>query len=424
MLIKFKVKSRIAICYLHWFRIWSQQVLYVLLDKQGTTEDSHDLVNVSLKFHLMFDYCDNAVSAYSRIDLYSDRSLGVTPESGYPEMLFDPFEEKFHLPPVLVQVDNLFGGQEEIVGIKYKTSLQVRDICHDTSYSGRIIGCVASAGKPDSIVLKYISVLRHVHSVLYNEFWSRLLPYDKEGSQFLNLMQSFKIPVSAIEYVSGQRFIINDIHRIDIMDCSIGNIDHDWDLSHNIKLCVQFDSGFGASEPGPVIHAHAQINGRGIECIEFATDTEFSVYSRILGKHYHVVGELLEYTPVSMGVASGKYIAVHLILSESEMKRLLAVGSGDIGEFTETAASKKLTEHKDQQLSPIRQLPSEGFVLNLMFASRLHDSFKFAFWQKVNNLAENVSSCIHENSGNRILRLRPQYNHLKSATRFPALEIA
>lgn len=61
-------------------------------------------------------------------------------------------------------------------------------------------------------------------------------------------------------------------------------------------------------------------------------------------------------------------------------------------------------------------------VLYLMFDTRLHDSFKFAFWQKVNNLAENVSSCIHENFGNRILRLRPQYNHLKSATMFSALK--
>ena len=112
MLIKFKVKSRIAICYLRRFRIWIQQVLDVLLDKQGTAEDSHDLIDVSLKFHLMFDYCHDAISADSRIDLYSDRSLGVAPESGDPKMLLDPFKEKFHLPAILVKEHDLLGADK------------------------------------------------------------------------------------------------------------------------------------------------------------------------------------------------------------------------------------------------------------------------------------------------------------------------
>lgn len=424
MLIEFKAKSRIAICYLLWFRIWGQQVLDVLLNKQGTTENSHDLIDVSLKFHLMFDYCDNTISADRRIDLYSDRSLGVTPESGDPKMLFDPFEEKFHLPAVLVEEHNLVGRQIEIIGIKDKASLQIGDIGDDSSYTGWIIGCVSAPGKPNRIVLEDFSVLRHIHTVFNNEFWVRLLPYYKEGSQFINLMQSFKIPVSSIEYISCQWFIINDVHCIDIMNGGIGDVYHYRYLSHNIKLCVQFDSGLGASELGPVIHAHTQINCRGIECIEFASDTEFSVYSCILSKLYHMIGELLEYMPVSMSVASGKDVTVHRIFPEPEMKRLLAVDGCDISKFTKATAPEKLTEHKDQQLSPIRQLPSESSVLYLMFDTRLHDSFKFAFRQKVNDLAENVSSCIHENFGNRILRLRPQYNHLKSATMFSVLKIA
>lgn len=424
MLIEFKVKSRIAICYLHWFRIRRQQILNMLLDKQGTSKDSHDLVDVSLKFHLMFDYCYRTISADCRMDLYSDRCLGVTPESGDSKMLFYPFEEKFHLPAVLVKEHNLLGRQIEIIGIKDKASLQVGDIGDDSSYTGWIIGCVASTGKPDGEVLNDVPVLGHILAVLDDKLWLCLLSYYKEGTEFINLTQSFKIPVSAIENISGQWFIINDIHCIDIMNGGVGDIYHYRNLGHNVKLCMQFDSGLGASEPGPVVHTHAQINGGGIESVEFASDTELTVYPCILGKHYHVIGELFEHVPVPVGVASGKDIAVHRIFTKPEVKRLLAVSGCDIGKFTETAASEKLTEHKDQQLSPIRQLPSESSVLYLMFDTRLHDSFKFAFWQKVNNLAENVSSCIHENFGNRILRLRPQYNHLKSATRFSALKIA
>ena len=39
MLIEFKVKSRMAICYLDWLRFRSQQVLDMLLYKQGAAED-------------------------------------------------------------------------------------------------------------------------------------------------------------------------------------------------------------------------------------------------------------------------------------------------------------------------------------------------------------------------------------------------
>ena len=424
MLIKFEVKSWMAICYLGWLRFEGQQVLDMLLDKQGATEDSHDFKDISFKFHFMFDYCDDAVSAYSRIDLYSDGCLGVTPECGDLKMLFDPFEEKLHLPSVLVKEDNLFGRQEEIICVKDETSLQVGDICYNTSYPGWVIGGITSTGKPYGIVLKNVSILGHVQTVLDHEFRLSFLSYDKEGSKFLNLMKSLQVPVSTVEDITGQRFINNDIHRIHIMNRGICDVYHNRNLRHYIKLGVQFNAGLGASELCPVINTHAKVNRGGIERIELATDTKFTVYTGFLSQHNHMVGELFEHMPVTIGIASGENITVYGFFAKAEMKGFPAMCCSYIREFTETSTSEQLTEYKDKQLSPIRQLPSERSVLNLIFGTMLHDSFKFAFWQKVNNLAENISSCIHEKSGNRVLRLRPQYNHLKSATRFSDLKIA
>lgn len=424
MLIKFKVKSWMAICYLGWLRFRSQQVLDMLLDKQGAAEDSHDLVDVSFKFHFMFDYCDYAVSAYGRVDLYSDRCLGVTPECGNSKVLFDPFEEKLHLPSVLVKEYNLFGRQEEIICVKDKTSLQVGDIRYNTSYPGRVIGSIASTGKPYGIVLKNVYILQHIQTVLDHELRLSFLSYDKEGSKFLNFMKSLQVPVSTVEDITGQRFIINDIHRIYIMNRGICDVYHNRNLRHYIKLGVQFNAGLGASELCPVINTHAKVNRGGIERVELAADTKFPVYARFLSQYNHMVGELFEHMPVTICIASGENITVYRFFAKAEMKGFSAMCCSDSREFTETSTSEQLAEYKDKQLSPIRQLPSEGSVLNLIFGTMLHDSFKFAFWQKVNNLAENVSSCIHEKLGNRVLRLRPQYNHLKSATGFSDLKIA
>ena len=424
MLIEFKVKSRMAICYLDWLRFRSQQVLDMHLYKQGAAEDSQDLVDVSFKLHLMLDYCDDAVSADGRIDLYSDGSLGVTPECRDPKVLFDPFEEKLHLPSVLVEEYNLFGSQEEIIGVKDKASLQVGDIRYYAPYPGWVIGSIALARKPDGIVLKDISILRHIHAVFNHELRLGFLSYYKEGSELLNLMKPLQIPVSPVEYISGQRLIINDIRCIDIMNRGIGDVYHNRNLCHYIKLGMQFNAGLRTSELRPVVNTHTKVYRGGIKGIELSTDTKFPVYPSLLSHRYHVIGELLEHMPVTIGIASGKDITVYRFFAKTEMKGLLAMCRSYIREFTETSTPEQLSEHKDKQLSPIRQLPSEGSILNLMFGAMLHDSFKFAFWQKVNNLTENVSSCIHEKSGNRILRIRPQYSHLKSATSFSATKIA
>ena len=54
------------------------------------------------------------------------------------------------------------------------------------------------------------------------------------------------------------------------MNSGVGYIYQYRNLSLDIKTCVQFDSGLGASELGLVVYAHTQIDRRRIECVEFA----------------------------------------------------------------------------------------------------------------------------------------------------------
>ena len=98
---------------------------------------------------------------------------------------------------------------------------------------------------------------------------------------------------------------------------------------------------------------------------------------------------------ISIRVAFGKNRTVYPIFTETEMKRLFFMRHGYVRQFTETTAAIKLPEHKNEQLIPIRQLPSQCWVCNFVFYATGHDSFKFSFWQKVSYLAENISSCIH-----------------------------
>ena len=189
-------------------RFWSQQVLDMLLDKQGAAEDSHDFVDVSFKFHFMFDYCDNAVSAYSRINLYSDGCLGITPECGDSKVLFDPFEEKLHPPSVLVKEHNLFGRQEEIICVKKNFSSGQGIYATIRLIREGVVGCIASTGKPYGIILKNVSILGHVQTILDNELRLSLLSYDKRR---LHVPQSYEAYPSPS--IHGRRYNRPTVHN-------------------------------------------------------------------------------------------------------------------------------------------------------------------------------------------------------------------
>lgn len=421
MLIKFEVKSRMAICYFGWLRFGGQQVPDVLLHEQGTSEDSHDLVDVAFKFHLVFNDGDKAISAYGRVDLNSDRVLGIAPEGGYPEMLLNPFEEEFHLPAVLVQEDDLLGREVEVIGVEGKTPVEVGNIGHDSSDAVRIVSCVALSGETHCLIHKDVSALRHVQPVFHGICRLALFPYDEEGADLINLVETVQVPVPPIKDVPRIWLIVNVIHGVYVMYGSIGDVHHDRDLSDDVKLGVQLDSRLGGAELCPVIVAHAKVYSRGVKGIELPSDAELPVNTGTLSESNHVVGELFEHMPVAMGVASGENVAVNCLLAESKVERLLAMGRGDVGEFSQTPTSQELAEHQHEQLPPIGELPAEGSVFHLVLEPGLHDSFKFSFWQKVSNLAENISSCVH---GIRLIGSVPIITNSKVRQGFFDLKVA
>ncbi len=396
MLIKFEVQHWVAICHLLRLRTGSQQVPYILLHKQGAAEDSHDLIYVSLKFHLVFDNCNEAVGCDRHIYLYPDCCLRVSPESCHPKVLFYPFEKQLDLPTIFIEKDNLFCCQIKIIGIECKCSVKLRNEGDDTPYGCRVITGIPLTTEPYCLVPDYIgAVIQEIFSRLNNIFRTVLFPYDEERFDFLNVVKPVQVPVTTIKYVACKRLIFDHIKSIHIMSGGLCYVYHRGNLGDNVKLGMEFDAGFGTSESCPVIYAHAEVYGGGIKCIELPIDTEFPIDTATLGHVDHMISELLEDMPVSVAVASGKYVAVNGILPKAEVKGLLGMGCRDGCQLPKAPAPKQLAKHEDQKLSPIGQLPLHCAILDFILCSLLHDPLKISLWQKVGNLTENISSCMH-----------------------------
>ena len=68
-----------------------------------------NFVRAPIQLHVVLNNCDQAVGAYSSVDLYPNGILGSTSKLFDFEVLLQPFEKQFHLSSFFVKFSNLKG---------------------------------------------------------------------------------------------------------------------------------------------------------------------------------------------------------------------------------------------------------------------------------------------------------------------------
>ena len=95
------------------------------------------------------------VGTDGRINLYSDSILSCSPELLNFEVLFEPFEEQFYLPTILVEVGNLLCGQFHCIGKEHEHSVLLFIMESDESQTLGITFLTAINGQFDFCVCEY-----------------------------------------------------------------------------------------------------------------------------------------------------------------------------------------------------------------------------------------------------------------------------
>ena len=129
-----------------------KQFQQVVLDQKGTAEDSHDFEYGPSQMEVVFDNRDKAIGDDGNMNLYPYCVFGISPETLDSEMLLDPFEEKFHLPPVAVEKRNVLGGKVDVVCVVDKGTSEVCRIVNDSTDFGRVVAGIAFPSEADSLV--------------------------------------------------------------------------------------------------------------------------------------------------------------------------------------------------------------------------------------------------------------------------------
>ena len=368
-----------------------EELVQLVLDQQGASKNAHDFEDWPFQLEVVFNDCDEAVSDDCDVDLYAHRIFRLSPELFDTEMLFDPFEEEFHLPAVSVEQCDILGGKVKIVGVINKRSSKVCGVVNDSPKFGRIVVEVSLSCKPDRLVEKravqYIKdVLSHKHLV----FGLTLLPYDEERAAGMDREQAGEVKVAPVEDITGQGFVNDDIHELGVMHFGRSDSIENRYLSDDVNLGVDSDTGFSAAEVCPKEKRHAEVDRGGINSIEPSVQLEFLRETSFLRKGDHIRSELLEDTRVTNHVCLGYGVSAGWCFAETEMVRSFSMSGGYIGEFPEASATNQLPEHEHEQMIPVGESPFLRFVDIFR-----HDSSELPLRQEQCDLSEDILSDIH-----------------------------
>ncbi len=360
------------------------------LVRQHSAHYSQDVERCLSKLAVVLDNGDKAVCDDRNINLYSHSILSCAPEREHSEVMFNPPEEEFNLPTLLVQQGNILSPECEVVSQERERPLKVRSIVNYPPQHGGILLLGLIAGKAyllvkENIILAIQQVLAVNHLVVE----SGLLSDDKVGVDEVDFVQPVKVVISLVKDVERKRLIRNVIHSLHIMDFGFRNVNVCRYLGHDVKQRVNLDSAFSLPEVSPLKQTQTEVNRRGVEGIELSVQFELPVKPLPLSEPNHI-GKLLKDPVIPVGVGTCNIAQLDITVPKTEMVTLALDGIYYADDFPKAVTAGNLAIHHHEKLVPTR----EGFHV-LVALVLLYDSIKDSLGQKFNELTGQIFSAIH-----------------------------
>ena len=366
MLIIFEVQIELSIIRLDGLFERLEQVMDVIHGERRLTKYTHDFEDRPANLEVVLDNGNEAVGDDGHVYLYSDCIFRLSPETLDLEVLLDPFEEELHLPPIFIEQGNVLCAEVEVVRVVDEASMKPWRIIDNSSDNTGILLLILLLGEANGLVFEHV-VCSIENTLAIDNLVCRfaLLPDDKESSKRIDSVESGEVKVSSVKHIARQRLVCEPVHRVDIMHLGIGNSVEYGYLSNDVNLSMDSDARLRASKLCPSEYGHAEVDGSGVNGIEFAMQFKLFCNASGLGNGHHVESELLKDTMVSESIGLRQHLSVDRLVAKSEVFRLLGMGGCYICEFPKASTAHKLTEHQNQQMVPMRHRPTLGPVVVL-----------------------------------------------------------
>jgi len=177
------------------------------------------------QFELFLDDGNQQVDRDSDTYLGFDRVLAGPEEDHDAQVLLDPLEEQFHLPPALIESANGSGGQCELVGEKDQILFSLRVVkANAAQVAGVVLAAVLSL-QGNGLVSQDAGLFVHLLGVDAVGIEIALGAGDKESSGQVDTIEPGVVEITAIHNVVSACLrddLVEDVHVVHI---AIGDTD-------------------------------------------------------------------------------------------------------------------------------------------------------------------------------------------------------
>ena len=342
-------------------------------------ENLQDFAETSFDFQFFFDDRHQHVNADGDPDLGLYGVFGCSVKRFDAKVLFDPFEEQFHLPSAFVELcddqrgENKIVGQENVAFFLY--GIEVTD---PPESIGIFFGCFGTleddrlvAANPRRLVDPAVSAFGKIEIALGAN--------NKKRKALREGIQAAEVDVSAVHDVECPRLQHQLVEDVDVVSFSFRDADKTRDIAAQVYQRVQFDGGLVFAKSCPGKQRKTKIDCSGIECVGrlLQSDAEAFLGIQFPGDADQNLGEVGIDTPVSFLVCLGQSVPGNLPsdtgMVEFGLNRAQACfdvpKAFPVGDLCERHA-EKLSEAGKSPGSVIASISPDATV-------------EFAFWQEV-----------------------------------------
>ena len=213
---------------------------------------------------------------------------------------------------------------------------------------------------------------------------------DEEAACLIEPIQAREVEVAAIHDVEGARLGQQQIEHVDVVQLAVGDVDKAGNRAPQVEQRVQLHGGLGRTER-PREHRQAQIDGRGIECVngmvEFHAEAVLSIESARPGDQ--TLGELGVDAPVACFVCIGERGAAHRF-AKAHVVELAGLSRETRLDVAQALSVGELRERHHAKL--FRAGERAG---SMIAAVALHDALEARPRQEIHDLCEQRLAGIH-----------------------------
>lgn len=348
---------------------------------------------------LFLNNSDEHVGRHGAPDLRLDCVLAVAQKLLDTKVLFDPFEEQFHLPAAFAQSGNGQGWQGGVVGQEDQSLLGCWVLEPDMAQVFGVVLRNVVTVQCDGLIADKTAAPVHLGRVNAPGVHVAFDAVYKEGAGLMHLEQACNVYVASVHDVERVWLQDKDVQHIDLVHLAVADVDEGRNRASEVQQCVQLDGCLGFAKLRPVEQALAQIDGAGIQSVDCVLEIEFQVLVQIklASAPDQNCSQVGPDSPVARLVGIGQGRAVNAA-AKSYGVQLARVGSKSHFDVAQALAPRQLGKSHDSELLRASQAPHTRVA-----AKARHNSGKACPWNELHDLGEQGLANIHRKSQRRLI---------------------